>query len=104
MLHGLGSDVRLAARRLAATPQFLLFATLSLAVGVGVTTAVYSIFYSVVWRPIGFAEPSSVVFVAAPGGSGPLMRALLTDQDFRDLRQSQRTLAAVAAVRRVSSR
>ena len=101
-LHGLGGDIRLAARRLAATPQFFVFATLSLAVGVGVTTAVFSIIYSVVWRPIGFSDPSGVVFVAAPGRSGPVMRALLTDRDFRDLRQAQRTLAAVAAARPLS--
>lgn len=35
LAHGLGADVRLAARRLAATPQFFLFAALSLAVGSG---------------------------------------------------------------------
>ena len=38
--HGLGGDVRLAARRLLATPQFLVFAVLSLAIGISVTTAV----------------------------------------------------------------
>src|SRR4051812_16512517 len=43
--HGVGMDIRLALRRLAATPRFLVFATLSLAVGIGVTTAMYSILY-----------------------------------------------------------
>src|SRR4051794_22128448 len=37
------TDLRLAARRLLATPLFTIFAVLSLAIGVAVTTAVYSI-------------------------------------------------------------
>ena len=98
--HGLGADVRLAARRLAATPQFLIFATLSLAVGLGVTTAMYSILYGLVWRPIAIADPSTAVFVCPPGRAGqPQMRALLSDTDFTDLRREQRTMAAVAASR-----
>ena len=35
------TDLRLAARRLLATPLFTVFAVLSLAIGVAVTTAVY---------------------------------------------------------------
>ena len=40
--RGFSRDLRLAARRLFAAPLFSIFAVLSLAVGVGVTTAVYS--------------------------------------------------------------
>jgi predicted permease len=96
--HGLAADVRLGARRLLATPQFLAFAVLSLAVGIGVTTAVYSILYSLLWQPMAIADPATAVFVAAPGGGGrPLMRARLSDVDFRDLQDAQRTMSAVAA-------
>ena len=37
------NDIRLALRRLGATPLFAVFAILSLAIGVAITTAVYSI-------------------------------------------------------------
>src|SRR5207244_5489632 len=40
---GFATDLRVAARRLLATPLFTIFAVLSLAIGVGVTTAVYSV-------------------------------------------------------------
>ena len=101
--HGLGGDIRLAIRRLAATPQFLVFAALSLAVGVGVTTAAYSILYSLVWKPIPIAEPAGAVFVAAPGRGGqPLMPALLTGADFDDLQRAPRTMSTVAAMRRTA--
>ena len=38
-LHGMLGDFKLATRRLIATPLFTIFAVLSLAVGLGVTTA-----------------------------------------------------------------
>ena len=44
------TDLRLAARRLLATPLFTVFAVLSLAIGVAVTTAAYSVVDSIFLR------------------------------------------------------
>jgi hypothetical protein len=57
-LHGIGADVRLAARRLLATPQFLIFAVVSLGVGIGVTTASYSLLQALVRKPIAVTDPA----------------------------------------------
>jgi putative ABC transport system permease protein len=94
-LHGLGGDVKLAARRLLATPQFLIFAVLSLAIGIGVTTSVYSILYSLVWKPIGVAEPSRVMRLSGPGSRGGPGRMYLSTPDFEDLKASARTFSAL---------
>jgi predicted permease len=93
--HGFTTDVRLAARRLASTPQFLIFAALSLAVGIAVTTAMYSVLASLIGRPIAVADPSRTV-VLQPAGASGLIRTTLSDLDFRDLRAAQRTMSAVA--------
>ena len=61
--HGLAADVRLGARRLLATPQFLVFAVLSLAIGIGVTTAVYSR-----WRPAPPARTAVGCGLPRPAG------------------------------------
>jgi len=51
------TDLRLAARRLLATPLFTVFAVLSLAIGVAVTTAVYSAVDSIFLRDAGARDP-----------------------------------------------
>ncbi len=56
MLQGFGNDLRLASRRLLATPMFTIFAIVSLAVGVGVTTAVYSVVDRIFWKDLGIAD------------------------------------------------
>lgn len=96
--HGLAGDFRLATRRLLATPQFLIFAVLSLAIGIGVTTGVYSVLYSLIWKPLGIVNAHRVVFVAAPGSGGQaLSRTLVSRPDFDDLRAAQRSFIALAA-------
>ena len=78
-------DLKLAVRRLLATPGFTVFAILSLAVGVAVTTAVYSVIHSVFLRESGIAEPDRVAFVVWPR-NGRLVNALLSQPEERRAR------------------
>ena len=57
------NDVRFAWRALARRPGFALVAVLTLAVGIGANTAVYSIAEAVLLRPLPFREPERLVFV-----------------------------------------
>ena len=50
-MHEWSSDVIHAWRRLRAAPSFTLFSVLTLALGIGATTAVYSVVYAAVLRP-----------------------------------------------------
>lgn len=97
-LHGLSGDVRLAARRLRATPLFLVFAVVSLAIGIGVTTAAYSLLYTLFWKPLAVREPHRVVFIATPTPSGRLTwPRVMSRSDFDDLRATQRSFRFLAA-------
>lgn len=91
-LQGFGGDLRVAARRLLATPQFFAFAVLSLAIGIGVTTAVYSILNSLS-KPLAVAEPDRTVFVASP----TQQRARLSLPDFDDINAAQHCFQHLAA-------
>ena len=66
-LHDTFADVRqdlaYAVRQLARTPAFTAIATLTLALGIGATTAIFSAVESVVLRPFPFAHPERVVSV-----------------------------------------
>jgi hypothetical protein len=56
-------DLAYSVRQLARTPAFTAIATLTLALGVGATTAIFSAVRSVVLRPFPFAQPERVVGV-----------------------------------------
>jgi predicted permease len=96
-LHGFGGDLKLACRRLAAAPLFTLFAVLSIAIGVGVTTAVYSVVDSILWKEPGVGTPAEVVLVAAPQFGRYNVRAVISRPDFEDLRTRQTSFANLSA-------
>ena len=50
------SDLRRAARALRRSPSFSLAAVLSLAVGIGATTAIFTVLYAVLLRPLPYRD------------------------------------------------
>lgn len=63
MLDHVLNDLRFAWRTLARRPGFALVAVLTLAVGIGANTAVYSIAEAVLLRPLPFRDPERLVLV-----------------------------------------
>lgn len=66
-MDGLANDVRYAGRALAATPGFTLVAVVTLALGIGATTAIFSVVDGVLLRPMSFANPERLVAVWETG-------------------------------------
>ena len=61
--EGLMLDLRQAVRALRATPGFTIAALVVLALGIGATTAIFSVVDAVVLRPLPFDEPDQIVAV-----------------------------------------
>ena len=64
MMAGIFQDIRYALRQLTKSPGFTLTATLTLALGVGATAAVYGVIQSVLLQPLPYIEPDRLVGVA----------------------------------------
>lgn len=63
-------DVRYAARSLARAPAFTSAAVVTLALGIGATTAVFTVVHGILLRPLPFPDPDRLVLIAhgAPPG------------------------------------
>ena len=69
-LEVLWSDLRYAVRQLWKSPGFTLTTVLTLAIGIGMNTAVFSMMDAVVLRPLAVPDLSRVVIVAEEHGGG----------------------------------
>jgi predicted permease len=85
-------DFRLALRRLRMAPGFTLFAVVSLALGIGVSTAIYSAVRTLLWMPLGVAEPADFLVIQSPR-----IFPSMSWPDFQDYRAQQTACSGVAA-------
>lgn len=94
-LAQLGQDLRYALRGMAANRAFTAVAVLTLGLGIGANTAIFSVAYAVLLRPLPYGAPERLVAVANRWDGRPA--APLSDQEYMDYSEQSRTLAIAAA-------
>ena len=70
-MYGLVLDLRFALRQLRKAPGFALTVVLTLALGIGATTAIFSLVEGILLRPLPFSNPDRLVLVGDHLGNGP---------------------------------
>ena len=91
-------DIRHGCRSLMRTPSFLVAALLTLGLGIGSTTAIFSIAYAVLLKPLPYPDADRLFVLASPDtSSGAELRTNQTSEIFHYLRERVRSLENVAA-------
>jgi predicted permease len=95
MLEHLIRDVRLGARNLKASPAFTAVTILTLGLGIGANTAIFSIINTALFQPLPVNRPDELVAINRVSAGVPTF----SYPDYRDLRDRSTLLAGIAAYR-----
>src|SRR6204780_5342477 len=95
-METLTQDIRYGARMLLKNPGFLIIAVITLGLGIGANTAIFSMVDSLLLRPLPVEDPGRIVVLAAQQKNGPV-QPTLSFPDFRDIQsQSSETFSGLA--------
>src|SRR5207249_8176759 len=81
-MGGLTNDLRYAMRQLRKNPGFTSVAIITLALGIGATTAIFSVVYGVLLRPLPYSDPNRIMAIFEVTTRGTWNR--LADPNFDD--------------------
>jgi predicted permease len=101
-LETLGRDVRYAIRTLKAKPAFTIVSLLTLALGIGATTAIFTVVNGVILRPLPYPDPDRLVTLWEtnpnynwPGCAGCIR---FSPGNYLDVRDQNRSFAQIGAL------
>src|SRR6058998_529528 len=87
-------DLRHAFRSLRRNPGFALATALTLSLGIGATTAIFSVVDGVLLRPLSFPRPERIVRLFQVDSDGT--RGNMSDPNFDDVAAQSRSFAGLA--------
>src|SRR5271154_1203593 len=87
---------RHALRQLRIRPGFAAITVFTLALGIGATTAIFSVVYGVLLRPLPYPQPDQIVQLSELDATGAQMN--VTEPNFLDLRSASKSFAGLAEV------
>jgi len=103
LLEEVWQDLRFGARMLMKNPGFTLIAVITLALGIGANTAIFSVTNALVLRPYDFHDLDRLVSVFGTMPQQGDDISLMAPADFADLRRQQTIFADLAAYRQSNS-
>ena len=97
-MRGLLGDLRHATRRLRRSPGFTATALLTVALGVGATTAMFSAVHGVLLKPLPYPEPDQLVMIRGASKALPGRPGVISYPDYLDWKRQARSFEGLAAL------
>src|SRR5436853_328661 len=91
------NDLRFALRQLLKNPGFTAVAVLTLALGIGANTAIFSVISGVLVRPLPFKEPGQLVRLYESRPKVSLLQGTISPPTFQDWRQQNTVFEGMSA-------
>src|ERR1700739_4633724 len=96
-MHTLGQDIRYGLRMLLKNPGFTAIAIITLALGIGANTALFSVVNGVLLSPLPFPEPDRLITLFSRAPQSP--RWSISYPNFLDWQRENHSFSALAAFR-----
>jgi putative ABC transport system permease protein len=93
-------DLRYGLRTLAKSPGFAAIALATLAIGIGANTAIFSVVYAVLLKPLPFADPGQLVFVLQAKPQDGVPKTGNSYDNFTEIRAQNHSFIELASVQR----
>ncbi|MCI0722874.1 MAG: ABC transporter permease [Acidobacteria bacterium] len=97
LLEQIWHDVRFGARMLVNSPGFTIVAVLTLALGIGANTAMFSIIDAILLRPLSFPDPERLVQIWETDRRQGLFQQTISPHEFNDWRTNTKSFEVIAA-------
>src|SRR6266478_882171 len=90
------ADLRYAFRMMAKSPAFAAVAIITLALGIGANTAIFSVVNAVLLRPLGYDKPERLVWIWGTNPRDETQQEVASFPDFNDWRQQAQSFSQMA--------
>jgi len=98
-MNYVAGDVRHGLRLIKQSPGFSALAVAALALGMGATTAIFSVVDAVLWKPLPFRDPGRLLAMWEKNPAQNKFRLFVAPANFWEWRKQSQTLEGVAAIR-----
>jgi len=95
-------DLRYGTRVLRKNPTYTLLAVVTLALGIGANTAIFSVVYAMLLRPLPYPDSGQMVYVWAADSKKTDGQSSMAPLNFDDLRRTSKSFEAYSALRYAS--
>jgi putative ABC transport system permease protein len=97
LMRNVWRDVRFAARMLGKAPGFTAVAVITLGLGIGANTAIFSVVNAILLKPLPYAQEERLIYVTQTQKNPPLTGVPVSFTKYEEMKKQSQTLESVAA-------